>query len=67
MRVQSKQSDKKIYLYGRLSKEDEQQRDSNSIVNQRSILTKYADEHGYTNYEFIFDDGFSGANLLSLR
>ena len=28
-------------LYGRLSQEDEQKGDSNSIVNQRHILEKY--------------------------
>jgi len=39
---------KKIYLYARLSQEDEQAGDSNSIVNQRTVLTKYAEENGLT-------------------
>ncbi|AOT71302.1 recombinase family protein [Geosporobacter ferrireducens] len=58
-----RQPDKKIYLYGRLSHEDELQGDSNSIINQRKILTKYAEENGFTPYEFIYDDGFSGADF----
>jgi len=53
---------KKIYLYARLSQEDEQARDSNSIVNQRSILTKYAEENSLTPYEFVYDDGYSGTD-----
>jgi DNA invertase Pin-like site-specific DNA recombinase len=59
-----KQSDgKKIYLYGRLSHEDELQGDSNSIANQRIILEKYAEDNGFTNYEYIYDDGYSGADF----
>ena len=53
---------KKIYLYGRLSHEDEKQGDSNSIINQRNMLTKYADENKLVPYEFIYDDGFSGTD-----
>ena len=52
---------KKIYLYGRLSREDELQGDSNSIVNQRNILTRYAEENGLIPFEFVYDDGFTGA------
>ncbi|GHU79861.1 recombinase [Clostridia bacterium] len=50
------------YLYGRLSHEDELSGDSNSIINQRKILTKYAEDNGFRNAEFIYDDGFSGAD-----
>jgi len=53
---------KKIYLYGRLSREDEMQGDSNSIINQRNILTRYAEDNELVPYEFIFDDGYSGAD-----
>ena len=35
-------------LYCRLSREDELRGDSVSIQNQRDLLTKYAQEHGYT-------------------
>jgi len=59
----NRQTNQKItYLYARLSNEDELSGDSNSIVNQRKILTKYAEENGFTPYEFIFDDGYSGAD-----
>ena len=50
-------------LYCRLSKDDEQIGDSNSIVHQKEILAKYAKEHGFTNIEFYVDDGFSGTNF----
>lgn len=46
-----RQPDKKIYLYGRLSHEDELQGDSNSIINQRKILTKYAEESQAVNVD----------------
>ncbi len=35
-------------LYMRLSQEDERQGESMSIENQRLILRKYAEEHGFT-------------------
>lgn len=50
-------------LYCRLSQDDKQNGDSNSIVNQKKILKKYALEHGYKNYLFYIDDGFSGTNF----
>ena len=50
-------------LYCRLSHEDELARESNSISNQKDILRKYADEHGFFNTEFYIDDGFSGVNF----
>ena len=56
------QPTKKIYLYARLSQEDEQAGDSNSIINQRSILTKYAEDNKLTPYEFVYDDGYSGTD-----
>ena len=36
-------------LYLRLSREDENEGDSNSIVNQKELLLRYAQEHGFTN------------------
>ncbi|MCD7947888.1 MAG: recombinase family protein [Oscillospiraceae bacterium] len=58
-----RQPEKMTYLYGRLSQEDALQGDSCSIQNQRKILTKYAEDNGFTPYEFIFDDGWSGADF----
>jgi DNA invertase Pin-like site-specific DNA recombinase len=49
-------------LYGRLSNEDANEGDSYSIENQRKILIKYAEENGFQNYEFVYDDGYSGGN-----
>ncbi len=50
-------------LYCRLSRDDELQGDSNSIKNQKAILGKYAQEHGFTNPRFYVDDGYSGTNF----
>ena len=58
-----KQSDKITALYCRLSRDDDQQGDSNSIVNQRAFLTKLAKEKGFRNLEYFVDDGYSGANF----
>ena len=58
-----KQSEKFTILYCRLSRDDELQGDSNSIVNQKNILSKYAKENGFKNTHFIVDDGYSGTNF----
>ena len=50
-------------LYCRLSQEDENAGDSNSIQNQRAILSKYAEDNGFTNCEFFVDDGYSGVSF----
>ena len=47
-------------LYCRLSQEDEKEGDSNSIENQKAMLTKYAIENGFRNIEVFVDDGYSG-------
>ena len=60
--VKRQTNTKKVYLYGRLSNEDEKHGDSYSIENQRSILSKYAEENGFTQFEFIYDDGYSGGD-----
>ena len=60
----SRQSDNKITaLYCRLSRDDELQGDSNSIVNQRAILKRFAQDQGFRNIQFFVDDGYSGANF----
>lgn len=50
-------------LYVRISKDDEQTGDSNSISNQISILTRYAEEHDYKNVKIFKDDGYTGTNF----
>ena len=56
-------TDKITALYCRLSRDDELQGDSNSIVNQKAILQKYADDNGFGNTQFFVDDGYSGTNF----
>ena len=50
-------------LYERLSRDDEQIGDSNSIVNQKAMLESYAAQRGFTNTVHYTDDGWSGANF----
>ena len=50
-------------LYCRLSNEDAQEGESNSIANQREYLTRYARDHGYTNLKILVDDGYTGTNF----
>ena len=50
-------------LYGRLSQEDDRLGDSNSIINQRLLLEKYATDNGFENTMFLADDGYSGTNF----
>lgn len=50
-------------LYFRLSQEDERQGESVSIENQRLMLRKYAEEHGFQIYDEYIDDGVSGTTF----
>ena len=50
-------------LYCRLSRDDGTDAESNSISNQKTILSRYAEEHGFPNPRFYVDDGWSGANF----
>ena len=56
-------SDEITALYCRLSQDDKQEGDSNSIINQKKILKKYAMDRGYTNIRFYIDDGISGTTF----
>lgn len=50
-------------IYCRLSREDEDRaEESESIVNQRSLLTKYASERGWQVYDTYCDEDYSGAD-----
>ena len=42
-------------LYCRLSNEDDLEGESNSISNQRAILLKYAQDHGFRNTQFFVE------------
>lgn len=62
--MKSNQNEKKITaLYCRLSQEDENKGDSDSIINQKSILAKYAKDNGFENIEAFVDDGYSGVSF----
>lgn len=50
-------------LYCRLSNEDALDGESNSIGNQKAILIKYAQEHGFGNIRVLVDDGYTGTNF----
>lgn len=54
-------------LYYRLSQEDERQGESVSIDNQRTMLRKYAEEHGFEIYGEYIDDGISGTTFAGVR
>lgn len=58
-----KQKNYIVGLYLRLSKDDERQGESLSIENQRIILRKYAEEHGFQIYDEYIDDGVSGTTF----
>ena len=50
-------------LYCRLSRDDGTYNDSNSIINQKKLLQKYAKEHGFENIRNYVDDGYTGTNF----
>lgn len=50
-------------LYIRLSKEDETQGESQSITNQRGLLTAFAAQQGIKIAETFVDDGYSGTTF----
>ena len=59
-REEAEMSKKISILYSRLSRDDELQGPSNSIVNQRHLLQEYAESHGLVPFLHIQDDGYSG-------
>ncbi len=60
-----RKNEKITALYERLSrddfgKDDDQQRESNSISNQKAMLEEFAAQQGFTNIVHFTDDGISG-------
>ena len=45
-------------LYERLSRDDELQGESNSILNQKKYLEDYAHQNGFNNIQHFTDDGY---------
>ena len=58
-----RQAEKITALYERLSRDDELEGDSNSIINQKKMLEDYAAQNGFGNTVHFTDDGFSGGNF----
>ena len=50
-------------LYCRLSRDDGADGDSNSVANQKRLLTQRAKEMGLGNTKFYVDDGYTGTNF----
>lgn len=50
-------------LYCRLSRDDGTEGDSNSVANQKRLLSKYAKENGFSNTRYYVDDGYTGTNF----
>ncbi|HGD0623674.1 TPA: DUF4368 domain-containing protein [Streptococcus agalactiae] len=50
-------------LYERLSRDDELEGESNSIINQKKILEEYASKNNLTNIIHFTDDGISGTQF----
>ena len=66
---QSKKSNNNLYdekitaLYLRLSRDDDLEGESNSISNQRTLLTSFAKKNGFRNTKIFVDDGVSGVTF----
>lgn len=56
-------TDKITALYCRLSRDDELQGDSNSILNQKLLLQSYVRQRGWNEIDVYCDDGYSGTNF----
>ena len=50
-------------LYNRLSRDDGTDSESNSIANQKKLLSQKAKEFGLTNTRYYVDDGYTGTNF----
>lgn len=61
--VKMLQSEKITALYCRLSQDDGNIGESDSIANQKRILKEYADKNNFRNCIFFVDDGFTGSNF----
>ncbi len=51
----------RVWLYARLSNDDD--REMNSLLNQREICQAFAEQHGYTIVGQSYDDNASGMNF----
>lgn len=63
MNKRQSDNEKITALYCRLSQDDGREGESNSIVNQRTLLNEYARKNHFKNIRFFVDDGYSGTNF----
>lgn len=54
-------------LYCRLSRDDGMDGDSNSVANQKRLLSQKAKELGFANTKYYVDDGYTGTNFVEVR
>jgi len=59
----AKHKERYVALYERLSRDDELQGESNSILNQKRLLEDYAVQHSMFQYKHFTDDGISGTRF----
>ena len=57
------QKEYKVGMYIRLSREDGDKQESESISNQRKIITRYLEENRLTLVDEYVDDGVSGTTF----
>lgn len=53
--------------YSRLSREDGDKMESDSIRNQKDLISDYAIQRGFRIVEEYVDDGYSGTNFAGVR
>ena len=53
----------KVGIYIRLSREDGDNRESESITNQRKIITEYVENNNLILIDEYVDDGYTGTNF----
>ena len=63
MKNRQTEENKITALYERLSRDDDLEGESNSISNQKTLLTRYAKENGFKNVKIFIDDGISGVTF----
>ena len=57
-----------VAIYIRLSREDGDKEESDSVGNQRKLLTEYVNKQDdFILYDVYIDDGFTGTNFVEVR
>jgi len=53
--------------YYRLSRDDGDKSESDSITNQKSLISEYAEKNKLSLEDEYVDDGYSGTNFVEVR